>query len=243
MSNKQLSQANSELKNFAHTASHDLKEPLRTIGAFTKLLKNKYGEGLDDKGIQYMDIIDTGVKRMTNLISSILEHSKFESKALALESVDLNILLQEQLESIELMIKEKNAIIDSNPLPIIFCDRTLIGMVLYNLINNGIKFNSKSTPTIRIASSNSHPDFYILSVRDNGIGISQKNKDKIFENYSRVAPTDEFEGSGIGLSTTLNAVKKHKGNIWVESEEEQGSCFYFSISKYLNNNLIPNHSD
>jgi len=112
------------------------------------------------------------------------------------------------------MIKEKNAQFNVSHLPIIQCDRTLIGMVFYNMINNGIKFNRSSAPTVRVASTNSHPDYYIISVIDNGIGINQKYKDKIFENYSRLASSDEFEGSGIGLSTTLNAVKKNKGNIW-----------------------------
>ncbi len=230
--NNDLKRSNSDLEQFAYIASHDLQEPLRTIGTFTSLLGRKLKGNLDDASQEYFTFIVDGVQRMSNLIKSILTYSSV-GKELNIDKVDLNNILSSKIKDLSKRINEVNAHVTVSDLPVVNCDGTQIGMVFYNLINNGIKFNKKDTPTISVNYIPDQSDFYTFSVRDNGIGIQKEYQDKIFELFNRLHLKSEYEGTGIGLTLCERIITKHEGKIWLESEEGTGTTFYFSISKNI----------
>lgn len=229
--NNDLKRSNSDLEQFAYIASHDLQEPLRTVGTFASLLERKFNKELDNDSSECINFIVEGVKRMSNLINSILAYSKVGKEFNVIRS-DMRITIDAKLKDLAKRIEEANAIINISKLPEINCDIHQIGMVFYNLINNGIKFNDKPVPIIDI---NFHDDeyFWKFSVRDNGIGIKEDYQSQIFELFTRLHLKSAYEGTGIGLSICERIISRHKGNIWLVSKLGEGSTFYFTISKNI----------
>lgn len=231
-SNGDLERSNKDLEQFAYIASHDLKEPLRTIGTFTDLLKYKFEANLNDSGKKYIYFITDGVHRMSSLINSLLTYSRAGQESKELEKVDLNNLISDILADLTIVIDEKNVEVDIEKLPTIYCNRDQMSMLFSNLILNGIKFNTSKQPIITISSSQIE-DYWQFSVKDNGIGIPEEYQQQIFEIFKRLHSKEEYEGTGIGLALCKRIVETHAGKIWLESTPEKGSEFHFTIAKVI----------
>lgn len=224
----ELKRSNSELEQFAYVASHDLQEPLRMISSFTQLLERRYKNQLDDDAIDYIHYAVDGAKRMQELINDLLIFSRVKSKAGEFKSVDLDNVIDEVLFNLEIAIEKNDTVITKEGLPMIFGDYSQMVQVFQNLIGNAIKYRSKKTPKIQIYSKK-EDDYWLFSIKDNGIGIESEYFDHIFQIFKRLHTPDEYEGTGIGLAITKRIIDRHGGEIWVESEPGNGSTFYFTI--------------
>ena len=231
-SNEELLRSNKDLEEFAYAASHDMKEPLRTVGTFTNLLNKKYNDKLGSSGKEYIDFITQGVDRMSDLINSLLSYSQVGKKDIEIQYCDLNEIVNSKIKDLTQIIAERNVSILCDDLPKILCAGNQIGMVFYNLILNGIKFNKTENPRIEISAidDSSHWKF---SVKDNGIGIPAKYQKQIFEIFKRLHNRDEYEGTGIGLALCNKIILRHNGQISVDSVPNVGTTFSFTISKNI----------
>ena len=225
--------SNRELEQFAYVSSHDLQEPIRMITSFTQLLERRYKGKLDADADDYIDFIVEGAHRMKYLIDDLLAFSRVSSDTKEFENVDLENVLDNVLSNLSVSIEENDAVITHDLLPTIVADSTQIMQVFQNLIANAIKFHGSNPPKINI-SAQKNSEEWRFSVSDNGIGIEPEYQKKIFEVFKRLHTRDEYPGSGVGLSISQKIVRRHCGNIWVESEPGKGSTFYFTIPLNIN---------
>ncbi len=225
----ELSIANKELEQFAYIASHDLREPLRTVSNYMQVFKEDYVNQLDDKALSYLNSVNDATKRMSNLIKSLLDFSRLGNNSV-LMLTDCKKLLAEVQADLESMIKSSGAVIKVSKMPEINVYETEIHQVFQNLISNAIKFRRKNTrPEIQINSVKIR-NKWKFSVIDNGIGIPAAYFDRIFVIFQRLHSTEEeYEGNGIGLANCKKIIQKHHGEIWVESILNQGTTFFFTI--------------
>lgn len=234
--NTELKRSNKDLEQFAYIASHDLKEPLRVIGGFSKLLEKSYEDKRDVKELKYLDFINGGIERMTNLINSLLTYSKVGQKDDAYETFDLDKLINGKVTDLSKLIEDKNGIVKIERLPKIVGQKEQVGMVFYNLVNNALKFNTKSQPTVLVKQELADDDSYWkFSIKDNGIGIEPQYQEQIFVLFKRLHNKKDFEGTGIGLSVCQKIIFRHEGKIWLESVPGEGTTFFFTIKKNLSN--------
>jgi PAS domain S-box-containing protein len=223
-----LQRSNSDLEQFAYIASHDLQSPLRNVEGFVQLLARRYRGKLDGKADEFIQYIATGVKDMQTLILDILEYSKVGSGGAAFSKIDTSFCISKAIAHLKDAITEKNAdIILEEPFPAVSGDSVQITSLFQNLIGNAIKFCNE-TPTIHISAKKKGRE-YIFSVSDKGIGINPDESDKIFAVFHRLHSKTEYPGTGIGLAICKKIVERHGGRIWVESEPEKGSTFFFSL--------------
>ena len=223
-----LETSNWELEQFAYVASHDLQEPLRMVASFTQMLDRKYKDKLDEEAHEYIDFTVDGAKRMQQLINDLLVFSRLSNSADEFQAVDMRKSLDEALFNLEIIIEENDAVIQREHLPVIVGDYAQMVQVFQNLIGNAIKYRSEKTPKIQI-SVQKKKDYWLFSVKDNGIGIGAEYSNQIFEIFKRLHTKDEYAGTGIGLAITKRIIERHGGRIWVESEEGEGSIFCFTI--------------
>ncbi len=230
--NEALARSNKELDDFTYTVSHDLKEPLRGMSAFTKFLMEDYKEKLDEQGKEYLKSMSDSSTRMTHLIEDLLNLSRIARIKNPYEKVDFNKLLEEVKKNLEYSLAEKKGQLKiAGTLPIVECDRVRIAEVFSNLVSNAIKYSPKErAPLIEIGYKD-RDSFYEFYVKDNGIGIEKQYYDKIFQIFQRLHGRDEYEGTGAGLTIVKKIVEMHGGRIWVESELGKGSIFYFTLPK------------
>lgn len=225
-----LERSNTELQQFAYIASHDLREPLRMISGYLKLLEKKYSGRLDEKADSFIQYAMSGSDRMQKIIDDLLEFSRVSTQAMPFEAADLELALQNALENLQVAVQESGATITSGPMPVVAGDAVQLSQVFQNLIANAIKFRaSGKKPVIRVSSKDGGAE-WIFSVSDNGIGIPQEQRARIFEIFHRLHGP-EYPGTGIGLAVCERIVKRHGGSIWVDSEPGRGSEFFFTIPK------------
>jgi len=228
--NKQLEHSNKDLAQFAYVASHDLKEPLRMINSYTTLLHRRYNEHFDDTGKEFMHYVVDAVKRMEVLLDDLLDFSRAGNQAAPEDFISVaNVMvyveanLRHRLETLNAKLVVKN-----EHLPAVKAHQTQLLQLLQNLVSNGVKFKGERDPQV-IVDCVKTKDQYVISVKDNGIGISKENIEKVFEMFRRLHTRDEYEGTGIGLATCKRIVTSWGGDIWVESVEGEGSTFSFSV--------------
>lgn len=229
---EELKRSNEELQQFAYVTSHDLQEPLRTISSFTQLLENRYKGQMDSNADEFIEYIVDATNRMQNLIKDLLEYSRVTTRGNEFELVDSEEIIEKTISNLRAAITESNAQISYGELPQITADSRQIGQLFQNLISNAIKFKKPEIPPkINIqANEDKENGKYIFSVHDNGIGIEEEYFDRIFTIFQRLHTRDEYSGTGMGLSISKKIVERHGGNIWVESEFQKGSIFYFTIN-------------
>lgn len=230
--NDLLSHLNAELKQFASIASHDMREPLRSIGAFSSLLSRQHGEKLDQSGKDYLNFINEAVRRMTALLTDLLDYSKINSQQAA-EWIDLKGILQTVVSNLhyQIMTKDGKVEINRKAVPLVKAVPTQMMQLFQNLISNALKFRKEDVPPVVTIDGYAQDGGYVLVVRDNGIGIDPAYKEKVFGMFNRLNNKDKFEGTGIGLATCKKIVQQHGGKIWVESEEGVGSAFHIFMPK------------
>ncbi len=224
----ELARSNHELEHFAYIASHDLREPLRKIKSFTDLLVEDYRGQLDAQADKYLDYISDGSVRMQNLIKDLLTYSRLGRNELILEPTDLGKILEQVLLDLSVAIEENNAAIAADSLPTIQANPQQMAQLFQNLISNALKFRSDAPPQIRIEAQLQQSE-WLISIRDNGIGIKPQYTERIFEIFQRLHAREKYSGTGIGLAVCRKIVERHGGRIWVESEPAQGSTFYFTV--------------
>jgi two-component system CheB/CheR fusion protein len=234
--NQELESSNAELQQYAFVASHDLKEPLRKIHMFGNMMRERYHEKMEEKALDYLNRIINSSSRMTNLINDLLKFSRL-SQVNFFEQVNLEVIIKEILSDLEVIIQEKNAIVNIGPLPVIEAVPGQLRQVFQNLLSNALKFSRKELqPIISITAArikhkrfNSPADpegpYACITITDNGIGFDEKYLDKIFVLFQRLHTKDKFEGTGIGLAVTRKIVDKHAGLITAHSREKEGATF------------------
>ena len=225
--------SNLQLENFAHTVSHDLREPVRTMNSFSQLLKRRYKDALDEDAHSYLDFIGKSANHMNKLIEDLLEFARFtNSEEHGFEEVNLQQLLETVEQSLRGLIRDKKAeLVIPQPLPTLYGNPTKLGQLFQNLVSNGIKFNRKGVKPVVTISVEEKGAFWQFSIKDNGIGIGQEHHGQIFQLFRRLHSKKHYPGSGIGLSLCKRVVEQHGGAIWVESQPGEGANFIFTLHK------------
>ncbi len=224
----ELQRSNEELEQFAYVASHDLQEPLRMVKSYLGLLERKLHDQLDDTTREFLHFALDGAARMKRMITDLLSYSRVGRKRKALEQVSCKEVLDEVLSNLSVALDECQGQVEHDPLPEIFAVRAEILQLLQNLVGNAVKYRGEQAPRIQVGFQPDHepPLFFVL---DNGLGIDEKARERAFEIFQRLQSRSEASGTGIGLSICKKIVEQYGGKIWVESNPEGGSIFYFSL--------------
>lgn len=243
----ELERSNRSLEEFAHAASHDMKEPIRKIHFFTDSLKKSLSSKLSSNEARMFERMENATKRMGMLIDDLLEYSHASYQPHEMETIDLNEKIQKVLEDLELTIEEKKAVITVEKLPVVRGFRRQLQQLFHNLIGNALKYNKPGqAPEVRIRSQvvkgqdaqvhllpeELNKEFHLIEVSDNGIGFEQENAERIFQMFQRLHGKTEYPGTGVGLSIARKVVENHNGHIWAESEPGQGSRFKVLLPAY-----------
>lgn len=235
-----LAHSNDELASFSSIASHDLKEPLRKIQMFAKLMVTTEKQNMSEKAQAYLDRVIVSANRMQQLIDDLISYSRNETEEIKLVKTDLNQLLQQVLEELGEMIEEHHATVNVQELPAVPVHISQFRQIFTNLIGNAIKY-SKEAPIVNISARKATADemmefgesgertFYRIDVADNGIGFSNEYAQKIFEPFKRLHGKDDYSGTGIGLSICKKIMSNHKGYIVASSKPGEGSVFSIYI--------------
>ncbi|MGC4036149.1 MAG: ATP-binding protein [Chitinophagaceae bacterium] len=226
---KNLQQKNKEIEQFAFIASHDLQQPLRTITNFAGLLEERVAETGDKESAQFSGFITKGAMRMADLIKDLLEYSR-TGRDLQKTSIDCNRMIKEVIEELHASIDESKATITISQLPTVQGYESLRS-VFRNLLTNAIKYSIKGKPPEITVSATENQREYLFHIKDNGIGIEPKYKERIFDIFQRLHSREEYPGTGIGLSICKKVIEMHGGLISVDSTPGDGSCFNFTIIK------------
>jgi signal transduction histidine kinase len=225
---RELERSNEELEQFAYVASHDLQEPLRMVGSFLQLLQKKYADRLDAEANQFIYYAVDGAARMKRMVVGLLEYSRL-NRDLAVQQVDLSTTIDEALKNLAASIVENGAVIRCTGVPVIQADPVQMLQLFQNLIGNAIKYRKdQSSPFIQI-SAQMEEGHWLFAVEDNGIGIERQHADKIFLLFKQLHNQTRYSGTGIGLAIVKKIVERHRGKIWFESEQGQGTTFYFTL--------------
>ena len=227
--NSKLRDSNEELERFTHIASHDLKEPLRNITSFVNLMQRKLKDYPGEEVKEYMEFVTRNSRQMYELLEDMLAYSRITGiKIDDKEELDVNEVVQNIEYGLKVALEEKNAVIQASELPNVKAHKAHFYLVLKNLIENGLKYNVSSCPTIHI-DYQANDQGYQFRVQDNGIGIDPEYHEQVFEMFKRLNNRNEYKGSGIGLATCKKILQKYGGEIWVDSAEGRGSTFYFTF--------------
>ncbi|KUI36938.1 histidine kinase [Mycobacterium sp. IS-1496] len=231
----ELRRSNAELEQFAYVASHDLQEPLRKVASFCQLLEKRYGDQLDERGVEYIKYAVDGAKRMQVLINDLLTFSRVGRLSAAHTDVELDEALDTALSNLDTAIEESGAVIvrPEEPLPEVLGDPTLLAMLWQNLIGNAVKFRKPdTTPRIVIECERGTDDRdgqWLFTVSDNGIGIAEEFSQKVFVIFQRLHGRDAYSGTGIGLALCKKIVEYHGGTIWIDNSYTEGTRFRMTL--------------
>lgn len=233
-SNEKLGRSNKELEDFAYIASHDLQEPLRKVIAFGDRLKSKYSEVLDETGIDYLSRMQNAAGRMSVLINDLLTYSRLTSKAREFEDVDLEEITKEVLSDMEVRVEELGATVEVGSLCGLKADKVQMRQLMQNLISNALKFHKDDeAPKVRIfcrsvpqdGNENTKSEILQIVIKDNGIGIEEQHKGRIFGMFQRLHGRGQYEGTGLGLAVCQKIADRHNIAITVNSAPGKGSTF------------------
>ena len=235
---EQVQDSNAELQSFASVASHDLREPLRMISSYLRLLQERSPDALDARAQRYINYACEGADRMRSLIEDLLSYSRLDSSSRRFEPVALDEVLEGAIGNLAVAIKHTDAevTVDINNSPVVSGDRNRLVRLFQNLLANSIKFHREgSTPRVAVGFTDGsvagEPDRWVVTIKDNGIGIDPDHQDLLFNVFQRLNTRDEFEGSGIGLAVCKKIAEQHDGRIWFASEVDKGSTFYVTLAK------------
>ena len=240
--NDTLQQSNQELQQFAHVASHDLREPLRKIKTYTGRLQQDTHNQLSEKSRLFLDKIVSASDRMFMMIEGVLNYSVLNASEQRIEPVDLDATMNNIESDLEIPINQKNAMIERENLPIIEGSSVLLYQVLYNLVNNSLKFSRPGlAPYIKVGCSQiiiEGQDWVQIKVEDNGIGFENEFAEKIFESFARLNSKDQFEGTGLGLALCKRIAERHGGHIEASGVPGKGAQFTVSLPKHQSRSSI-----
>jgi signal transduction histidine kinase len=256
----ELERSNQELDDFAHIASHDLKEPLRGLFNHAAFLLEDYQDKIDEDGVRRLNRLGTLCQRMERLINDLMYFSRLGRADLAIQATDPNAVIVEIRQMMETLLGERGArIVVPHRMPLIVCDKTRVTEVFRNLITNAVKYNDKADRLVEIGflesvSTDTGLEKNVFYVRDNGVGIDPEFHQEIFRIFKRLqnTPDGQETGTGVGLTFVKKIVERHGGRIWLDSEPGRGTVFYFSLNSGRNEparnrhgtaiNSVPVHS-
>ncbi len=227
--NAALERSNQSLQEFAYVASHDLQEPLRTVASFTQLLQKRYAGRLDAQADEFIGFAVDGAKRMQQLINDILQYSRVTTHGKTFERVATGDSVARAVTALQGRIAERSAaVVVVGKLPTVTGDPAQLSQLFLNLIGNAIKYNRDEHPRVEI-SARRDGDRWVFRVADNGIGIGPQYHEQIFRIFTRLHTRDEYEGTGIGLALCRRILERHRGRIWLESSEGNGTSIFFTL--------------
>jgi len=224
-----LADSNTELERFAYVASHDMQEPLRMISGFSDLVLRDYAPQLDEDGKTYLNIIHQGSERMRIMIRDLLAYARLDRGSIGKVEVKGELVLRDVRENLIELIREKQAMLTADPLPVFMGNPSQFMRLLQNLVTNAVKYQPKGkVPQVHIAVKK-QPGELLFSVSDNGIGIDESYLQTVFEPFRRLHHWDEIKGTGMGLAVCKRIVENHGGKIWITSSKGNGSTVWFTI--------------
>jgi len=225
---QELTRSNAELEQFSYVASHDLQAPLSTIAGYAQLLEKRCHNQLDAQGNKFIRNIVNSCGRMQALIDDLLEYSRVGRSEKPFDLIDCNLVFEDACANLQLAIRQDQASVTRGDLPRVRGDSFQLLQLFQNLIGNAIKYRSSEAPMVCVSASR-QGDSWVFSVQDNGIGIAEQYHPRIFQLFQRLHSQKQYSGTGIGLAICQRIVDRHGGRLWVESEPNRGSTFYFSI--------------
>ena len=224
--------SNLQMENFAYIASHDLREPLRTMRNFGQLLDRNIRTVIDEKNQGYLDFIIDAANRMNQLIEDLLTYTRANTDPFEREAINTTNVLSQIINGLHAEIEEAAIQVIVKDIPTtIYGSSARIQQVFQNLIENAVKFHRKDVKSILTIAYQDTPTHWQFSIEDNGIGISKDFFNEIFAVFKKLHSRQKYQGTGIGLALVKRIILQHEGEIWVESEEEQGSIFHFTLLK------------
>ena len=229
-----LKKSNSELLDFASIISHDLKAPLRNTTSFLQLLLRRNKDKFDATDNEYVNFIVESSTQSVRLVDDLLNYSKLDKNIGEPVNIDFTDIIANACVTLRAIMETRQASILLEKIPVIQAHRSLIVMLIQNLINNGIKYNDKQNPEIKIGHFKNIKDEDVFYVQDNGIGIASKYQEEVFKMFRRLHTKDTYEGTGIGLAFVKRIITHYKGRIWFESTEGAGTTFFFTLPDATN---------
>ena len=225
----ELESANQDLESFSCSVSHDLRAPLRAISGFCNMYLEDYAETIPAAGRNMLDHVVTGAARMDQLIEDLLRFSRFSRQPLVKRTVQLNRIVAKVRADLQPAQTGRAIELKVGNLPTCEGDPSLLEQVFVNLLSNAFKFTRNCQPAVIEVGCNEMQGEAVLFVRDNGAGFSMQYADKLFGVFQRLHSSNEFEGTGVGLSIVQKIIQRHGGRIWAVSEPSQGATFYFTL--------------
>jgi PAS domain S-box-containing protein len=223
-----LTESNMALEKFAYVASHDLQEPLRTVGVFTEVIAQRYRGKLDDEATRLLDQVVGGVRRMSAMIEDLLTYARVQTEVNRPSSFSLDQDFETALSLLQAQIDESNATVTHDPLPSLEVDQGEMVRLFQNLIGNALKYRKKEEPPVVHASVQKESDAWVITLTDNGIGFDPKHATEIFLPFRRLH-SSEYPGTGVGLAICRRIVENHGGRIWANSKPGDGTSFHFTL--------------
>jgi light-regulated signal transduction histidine kinase (bacteriophytochrome) len=223
-----LERSNAELQEFASIASHDLREPLRTLAGFAQLLEQRHADDLDDEGREYLGYITHSATRMQHLINDLLTYASVGQQPLRPGPVDTQELVAGTVRSLGSAIEDVQATVQVGSLPTVRGNASQLAQVFLNLVSNALKFRAESPLRVEISAERRGNQWW-FSITDNGIGIEPQYGDRVFKMFQRLHTQEEYEGTGMGLTICQRVIERHGGTIWYEQPEPGGSAFRFTL--------------
>lgn len=227
----ELERSNAELERLAYVASHDLQEPVRTVVSFSQMLSRELGPAMSPTSRECLDYIVGGARRMHDLVNDLLEYSRVTRGERPSEPVDCNAAFAAATSNLAALIRETGATVRATPLPTVIGDGTQIVTLFQNLFANAIKFARPGVAATVEVTAACQGGEWMISVADNGIGILRDYWDDIFVIFRRLHPAEVYPGTGLGLALCKRIVERQGGRIWLESEVDKGSTFFFTLPK------------
>lgn len=221
-----------ELEKFIYFASHDLREPVRTIHSFLDLLKKRIKDNLDETSLEYLEFVQNGAKSIQRMVEGLLNYSQVQKASLKLQKVNFSDVIHAATNNLAHTIRETNSQVEIGDMPDVTLDFSLMINVMQNLIGNAIKHCNLSQPVINISSEET-PDSYLIKVKDNAKGINEKHINEIFNIFRSIKTDRSTQHAGVGLAICKNIIEKHKGKISVTSQIGEGSTFVVQIPKSI----------
>lgn len=218
--------SDSDFQQLAAMAAHELREPLRMVERYTRILAEDYKGRLDGQADELLGFAHEGARRLQDLIDGLLVFSRLDASGRPFQRVESTDLLERVLADLGPTVAESGARITHDPLPVIEADPGQIGQLLRNLLGNALKFRGGDPPRIHVSATRLRGE-WVFAVQDNGIGMAPEDARTIFTLFARLRP--EVPGSGVGLAVCRKIVERHGGRIWVESQPGQGSTFFFTL--------------
>jgi K+-sensing histidine kinase KdpD len=228
---RDLETSNNELESFAYSVSHDLRAPLRHVVGYSELLQKQASTSLDEKSRRFMQTILESSKRMGNLIDDLLAFSRIGRAETRNTLVSLDQLVKEVVAEVGPDTGGRDIVWKIHPLPVCYGDRSMLKLVIGNLLANAVKFTRMRAPAEIEIGCVDREDEVEVFVRDNGAGFEMQYVDKLFGVFQRLHLPEEFEGTGIGLATVRRIIHRHGGEVRAEGSVDQGATFYFSLPK------------